>query len=153
MKYTFSLLLLAAALSVPVRAQQSIFIPMDLQQTDHLKAYGIVYWALTRGVESDWLLNYRGGSFLLPHYAFVADECRLRGVSFELLDGGSAASIIAEVESPDANMESVHLEKAPKIAVYVPPNFQPWDDAVTLALEYAEVTYDKLWDEEVLRGN
>ncbi|MFZ1730662.1 MAG: asparagine synthetase B [Bacteroidota bacterium] len=152
MKHVLSVLLVLSALWAPVQAQQSIFIPMDLQQTDHLKAYGIVFWALNRGVETDWLLNYRGGSFLIPHYAFIADECRLRGVSFDLLEGSTAAGILAEVGSPDANMDVVRLEKAPKIAVYVPPNFQPWDDAVTLALEYAEVSYEKLWDEDVLKG-
>ena len=149
----FSLVFLLALLAAPpLRAQQSILIPMDLRQTDHLKAYGVVYWALTRGVDVDWLLNYRGGSFLIASYGFIADECRIRGVSFEQLGGAEATGILAEVQSPDANMDVVRLEKAPKIAVYVPPNFQPWDDAVTLALEYAEVPYDKLWDEEMLTG-
>lgn len=145
----FFLLLLLIA---PARAQQNILIPMDLQQSDHLKAYGIVYWVLTRSVEVDWLLNYRGGSFLMPHYPFIEQECRVRGVTFSTLDGSTATGIIAEVEGQDSNSEVVRLEKAPKIAVYVPPNFQPWDDAVTLAMEYAEVPYDKVWDEEVLRG-
>ncbi len=135
-----------------VSAQQKILIYMDLQQSDHLKAYGIAYWALTKGVNVDWLLNYRGGSFMLDYQKFVADECLIRGVSFTQLDGSTAAQIFAEVQNPDANSDVVRLEKAPKIAVYVPPNFQPWDDAVTLALEYAEVPYDKLWDEEVIAG-
>lgn len=152
MKRLVLILLLALAGSTSLRAQQSILIEMDLQQSDHLKAYGIVYWTLTRGVEVDWLLNYRGGSFMMPFYPFIEAECRLRGVSFQTISGSSAAAIVAEVGSADANMEVVRLEKAPKIAVYVPPNFQPWDDAVTLALEYAEVPYDKLWDEEVLSG-
>ncbi|PLX28920.1 MAG: asparagine synthetase B [Ignavibacteria bacterium] len=143
-------LLLSAA--APLKSQQNILIEMDLQQADHLKAYGIVYWALTRGVEVDWLLNYKGGSFLTSYYPFIENECRVRGVTFRAIDGGTAAQIIAQVESPDENMELVRLEKAPKIAVYVPPNFQPWDDAVTLALEYAEVPYEKLWDEEVIQG-
>jgi hypothetical protein len=146
------LLLLALSVAMPLRAQQNILIEMDLQQTDHLKAYGIVYWALTRGVEVDWLLNYKGGSFLLPYYPFIESECRVRGVSFETLSGGTATSLLATVQGPDVNMDVVRLEKAPKIAVYVPPNFQPWDDAVTLALEYAEVPYEKLWDEEVISG-
>lgn len=144
--------LLFLAMVAPLRAQQNILIEMDLGQTDHLKAYGVVYWTLTRGVDVDWLLNYKGGSFMTPYYPFIENELRVRGVSFRLIDGSTAAQIIAEVESPDQNMEVVRLEKAPKIAVYVPPNFQPWDDAVTLALEYAEVPYDKLWDEEVLQG-
>ncbi len=134
------------------QAQQSILIPMDLQQTDHLKAYGLVYWVLTRSVDVNWLLNYRGGSFLLAHYPFIEQECRVRGITFSSIDGSTAAQIIAEVEGPDSNTELVRLEKAPKIGVYVPPNFQPWDDAVTLAMEYAEVPYDKLWDEDVLKG-
>jgi len=152
MKRLVLILLLAAAAVQPLRAQQNILIEMDLQQSDHLKAYGIVYWTLTRGVEVDWLLNYKGGSFMMPFYPFIEAECRLRGVSFHTISGSSAASILAEVGGPDANMEVVRLEKAPKIAVYVPPNFQPWDDAVTLALEYAEVPYDKMWDEEVIAG-
>ena len=147
---TAILLFLAAAM--PLRAQQNILIEMDLQQTDHLKAYGVVYWTLTRGVDVDWLLNYKHGSFMTAYYPFIEKELRVRGVSFRVIDGSTAAQIIAEVSSPDRNMEVVRLEKAPKIAVYVPPNFQPWDDAVTLALEYAEVPYDKLWDEEVIQG-
>jgi hypothetical protein len=135
-----------------VVAQQKLLIYMDLQQTDHLKAYGIAYWALTKNVDVDWLLNYRGGSFLISHYPFIEAECRVRGVAFNVLDGGQASEILAQVQSPDNNMDVVKLEKAPKIAVYVPPNFQPWDDAVTLALEYAEVPYDKVWDAEVLKG-
>jgi hypothetical protein len=134
------------------QAQQSILIPMDLQQTDHLKAYGLVYWVLTRSVDVSWLLNYRGGSFLVTHYPFIEQECRIRGIAFSSISGSAAAQIIAEVEGPDSNTELVRLEKAPKIAVYVPPNFQPWDDAVTLAMEYAEVPYDKVWDEDVLKG-
>ena len=125
---------------------------MDLQQTDHLKAYGIAYWALTRGLEIDWLLNYKGGSFMLDNYDLVATECRIRGVLFEPISGGQAAQIYSEVQSEESNMDVVRLEKAPKVAVYVPPGFQPWDDAVTLALEYAEIPYDKLWDDEVMKG-
>ncbi len=147
---TITLLFLATAM--PLRAQQNILIEMDLQQTDHLKAYGVVYWVLTRGVDVDWLLNYKHGSFMTGYYPFIEQELRVRGVSFRVIDGSTAAQILAEVSSPDRNMEVVRLEKAPKIAVYVPPNFQPWDDAVTLALEYAEVPYDKLWDEEVIQG-
>ena len=143
-------LLLLGGLDAP--AQQRILINMDLQQTDHLKAYGIAYWVLTKNLDVDWLLNYRGGSFLIPYYPFIESECRIRGVSFTSIDGAQTAQILAQVESPDVNMDVVRLEKAPKIAVYVPPNFQPWDDAVTLALEYAEVPYDKVWDAEVLKG-
>jgi hypothetical protein len=133
-------------------AQQKLLVFMDLQQTDHLKAYGIAYWALTKGIEIDWLLNYRGGSFMIDSYDLVAAECRIRGVAFAQLSGADAAQIYAEVQREDNNMDVVRLEKAPRVAVYVPPGFQPWDDAVTLALEYAEIKYDKLWDDEVMQG-
>lgn len=115
---------------------QKILIPMDARtQSDHLKAYGIAYWVLTRGQPVDWLLNYRGGSFLTDYSDAIAAECRVRGVSFEVLDAAAAASILAEVTSENNNMDAVRLEKAPRIAVYAPPGFRPWDDAVTLALE------------------
>ncbi|MGA2623127.1 MAG: asparagine synthetase B [Bacteroidota bacterium] len=123
---------------------------MDLKQTDHLKAYGIAYWALMKNIDVDWLLNYRGGSFMLDGIEAVATECRIRGVLFEELPGSQAVQIYAEVQQENNNMDVVRLEKAPKIAVYVPPNFLPWDDAVTLAMEYAEIPYDKVWDDEVL---
>jgi hypothetical protein len=146
------MLALLAACVPGVRAQQKILVPMDLTQTDHLKAYGIAYWTLTRGVEVDWLLNYRGGSFLMDAAEEVASECRIRGVAFSIIGPGEAAQVYAEVQQEDNNNDVVRLEKAPKIAVYVPPGFQPWDDAVTLALEYAEVPYEKLWDDEVMQG-
>lgn len=141
-----------AWLSAALSAQQKILIPMDLAQTDHLKAYGVTFWVLEKNGQVDWLLNYRGGSFLIDHAEVIARECRVRGVAFEALSGAQAAQVSAEVQREDANTDIVRLEKAPKIAVYVPPNFKPWDDAVTLALEYAEVPYTKVWDEEVLSG-
>ncbi|MBU3699655.1 MAG: asparagine synthetase B [Candidatus Kapabacteria bacterium] len=131
---------------------QKLMIPMDLGQTNHLKAYGIVYWILTRDQPVDWLLNYRGGSFVTDYVEEIASECRIRGVFFETIDGATTASIYAEVQSEKTNMDVVRLEKAPRIAVYAPPGFRPWDDAVTLVMEYAEVKYDKLWDEEVIKG-
>lgn len=143
--------LLILGLALPALAQK-VLIPMDLSQTNHLKAYGITYWVLTKDRTVDWLLNYRGGSFMMDYSPEIAAECRIRGVMFEQLDGAVAAGIYAEVQSEKNNMEVVRLEKAPRIAVYVPPGFRPWDDAVTLAMEYAEVKYDKLWDEEVLKG-
>ena len=143
--------LLAASCQLAL-AQPKILIPMDLDQPDHLKAYGITYWGLNKGVEIDWLLNYRGGSFLADYSDLLAAECRIRGVGFEKIDASSAASIYSLVQSEAKNMDVVKLEKAPRIAVYVPPGFQPWDDAVTLALDYAEVPYDKVWDDEVLSG-
>jgi hypothetical protein len=133
-------------------AQEKVLIPMDLTQTDHLKAYGIAYWALTRGLAVDWLLNYRGGSFLLDARGGSPGECRIRGVAFEELGAGAAAAIYSDVQREDNNMDVVRLDKAPRVAVYVPPGFQPWDDAVTLALEYAEIPYEKVWDPEVLEG-
>lgn len=133
--------------------QSKILIPMDLKQTDHLKAYGIAYYALTKGIIVDWLLNYRGGSFMLDLSEDLVNVCRIRGVKFEQISGSVAAQILAEVQDENNNMDVVRLEKEPKIAVYVPPGFQPWDDAVTLALEYAEIPYDKLWNDEVLRGD
>ena len=126
---------------------------MDLQQTDHLKAYGITFNALKDGITSDWLLNYRGGSFMFDYSEQLAMRCRLKGVAFLPLSNQDAVQIYSLVQSEDQNMEVVRLEKAPKIAVYVPPGFQPWDDAVMLALNYAEVGYDKIWIEEILRGD
>ena len=132
-----------------VAQNKKVLIPMDVDQTDHLKAYGITFWALSHGMSVDWLLNYRGGSFMADYDPQLVAECRIRGVSFEDLDGSSAGAIYTLVQSEAKNMDVVKLEKPPKIAVYVPPGFQPWDDAVTLVLEYAEVPYDKVWDEEV----
>ena len=111
---------------------------MDLTQTDHLKAYGITFHALEDGLKADWLLNYRGGSFLIDQSDKIVSECLLEEVFFEQITLGQAAQIYAEVQSEDNNMDVIRLEKAPKIAVYVPPGFAPWDDAVTLALEYAK---------------
>lgn len=125
---------------------------MDLTQTDHLKSYGLAYWALKQGQTVDWLLNYRGGSFMTDYSPLVETEARIRGVSFEIIDGATAAQIYAEVQSNEVNMELIHLEKAPKIAVYATPGTQPWDDAVLLALNYARIEHDIIWDEEVLQG-
>ena len=136
-----------------VFAQAKILIYMDLKQTDHLKAYGITYHALARGEDVDWLLNYRGGSFMLDYTKQSADECLVDGVGFNALTTAQAAEIYSSVQSPDNNMSVVRLEKAPKIAVYVPPGFRPWDDAVTLALDYAKIPYTKIWNDEILRGD
>jgi hypothetical protein len=134
-------------------SQEKILIYMDLQQSDHLKAYGITFHALENGVKADWLLNYRGGSFLIDYTDKVAAECRIEGVSFDPISGSQAVDIYSAVQSEDNNMDVIRLEKAPKIAVYVPPGFAPWDDAVTLALEYANVSYDKIWNDEILSGD
>jgi hypothetical protein len=132
-------------------AEAKILVPMDDAQTDHLKAYGLTFWALQKGQRAEWLLNYRGGSFLLGDDAVVEREANVRGVAFKRIGGADEATIRATIA--DENMETVILEKAPKVAVYIPPNTPPWDDAVTLALEYADIPYTKLWDEEVLRGD
>lgn len=128
-----------------------ILLPMDeTTQQNHLKAYGITYWCLSRDYKASWLLNYRGGSFLLPDADEIRKECQIRGVSFEILSDSEEASILNEISSPSQNMESVILEKAPKIAVYTPKGKQPWDDAVTLVLTYAEIPFTPIYDEEVL---
>ncbi|MFC6096562.1 asparagine synthetase B [Flavobacterium qiangtangense] len=128
-----------------------ILLPMDeSSQQNHLKAYGITYWSLDKHYKVSWLLNYRGGSFLLPDAPEIRKECQIRGVSFELLSDGQANSILDEISSPSQNMETVVLEKAPKIAVYTPKGKQPWDDAVTLVLTYAEIPFTPIYDEEVL---
>ena len=139
--------------SIQILAQNKILIPMDLTQTDHLKAYGVTFHALEDGLKADWLLNYRGGSFLIDQSEKIISECLLEEVFFEQITLGQASQIYAEVQSEDNNMDVVRLEKAPKIAVYVPPGFAPWDDAVTLALEYAKVKYEKIWNDEILRGD
>lgn len=146
----FLIILLFAA---GVSAQQKLLIPMDVNsQTDHLKAYGIAYRHLLNGRELDWLLNYRGGSFMFDYSATLEAECTAKGVSFENISGTQAAQIYAEVQDEKNNMDVVRLEKVAKIAVYVPPNSLPWDDAVQLVLDYTEIPYEKLWDEEVLEG-
>jgi hypothetical protein len=128
-----------------------ILLPMDeTTQKNHLKAYGIAYWALDKQYKASWLLNYRGGSFLLPDVSEIRKECQIRGVSFEILSDAEEASILADISSPSQNMETVVLEKAPKIAVYSPPGKQPWDDAVTMVLTYAEIPFKVVYDTEVL---
>ena len=128
-----------------------ILIPMDLEgQKEHLKAYGITYWTLEKDVKTKWLLNYRGGSFLLPDTEEIRKECQIRGVSFEILSDSKTEALLLDISSPSQNMEAVVLEKAPKIAVYSPKGNQPWDDAVTMVLTYAEIPYTTIYDEEVL---
>ncbi|MCB0749161.1 MAG: asparagine synthetase B [Ignavibacteriae bacterium] len=138
--------------SQSIFAQSKILIPMDLTQNDHLKAYGITFNALKKNLKVDWLLNYKGGSFIIDNSERVILDCQIRNVTYQLLDYSSVVDIYSFVQSEDQNMDVVRLEKAPEIAVYVPPGFQPWDDAVTLALEYAEVEYKKIWIEEILTG-
>ncbi len=135
--------------AMPVMAA-SILIPMDEVQTDHLKAYGVIFRALDEGLQSQWLLNYRAGSFLIDYSADIMNLCLVRGVYAEQVSSGAVADIYRQIEVE--NMERVELEKAPSIAVYSPPSLQPWDDAVTLALTYAEIKYDIVWDADVIAG-
>lgn len=129
-----------------------ILIPMDKTQRNHLKAYGIAYWALTKEIDVSWLLNYRGGSFMCIYTSSVEDECLIRNVSFQIIADVQATAISSEIAQSDVNMNEIKLTKAPKIAVYSPKNKLPWDDAVTLVLTYAEIPYDVIYDEEVLSG-
>ena len=129
-----------------------ILIPMDETQKNHLKAYGVAYWILTNQLEVDWLLNYRGGSFMFKQLPAIEKELKIRGVSYSVLADGQAASIVDEISRPEVNMDLVKLEKAPKMAVYSPKDKLPWDDAVTLVLTYAEIPYDVIYDEEVITG-
>ncbi len=130
----------------------SILIPMDETQHDHLKSYGIAFWVLKNNEEVDWLLNYRGGSFMLRYSQKAESECKVRGVSYEVLADAKVTSILNEITDPSVNMDMVKLEKAPKMAVYSPKSKLPWDDAVTLVLTYAEIPYTVLYDEEIIKG-
>ena len=138
-------------LLLPVRASY-LLVPMDEVQKNHLKAYGIAYWTLQRDVEVTWLLNYRGGSFMMKYADLLEKECRLRGVTAEVIADGQSSAILSEIADPAVNMDAVKLQKAPKVAVYSPKNKLPWDDAVTLVLTYAEIPYDVVYDEEVMAG-
>lgn len=146
------LLILLLLLTISLNSYASyVLIPMDAEgQKDHLKAYGMAYWVLNKELKVKWLLNYRGGSFLLPDTEAIQRECKIRGVSFEVVSDSKTESILEDISSPSQNMEAVILEKAPKIAVYTPKGKLPWDDAVTLVLQYAEIPYDTIYDEEVL---
>lgn len=127
-----------------------ILISMDETQANHLKAYGIAYWMLTQEIEVDWLLNYQGGSFMVKYYQQFENECIIRGVSYDVISDANANSILELIASPSSNMDVMKLEKYPKIAVYSPKSKQPWDDAVTLVLSYAEIPYEVVFDDEVM---
>ena len=129
-----------------------ILVPMDQSQANHLKAYGVAFWVLENGVEVEWLLNYRGGSFLMPNIAEIENECVIRGVSYQVIADVQASQILTEIADPEVNMERVKLEVSPKVAVYSPDGKQPWDDAVTLVLTYAEIPYDVVYDTQILTG-
>jgi len=129
-----------------------ILIPMDVSQKDHLKAYGIAYWVLTKDVKVDWMLNYRGGSFAIPYITAFENECVVRGVSYEIVPDAQYAALEQQIADPSVNEDIIKLEKAPKIAVYSPKNKEPWDDAVTLVLTYAEIPYEVVYDDDILSG-
>ncbi|HNX43282.1 MAG TPA: asparagine synthetase B [Bacteroidales bacterium] len=148
-KIVFLVLLLFGL--IPVRAAY-LLIPMDQTQKNHLKAYGIAYWVVKNGAEVSWLLNYEGGSFMCKYDKLIENECVIRGVSYQVIADAQSTAILTEIADPEVNMDEVKLFKAPRIAVYSPKNKQPWDDAVTLALQYAEIPYDVIYDEEVLNG-
>jgi hypothetical protein len=129
-----------------------LLVPMDDTQSNHLKAYGLSYWALEKGVVIEWLLNYKGGSFLFPHLVNLEEELIIRGIKYQVLTDGQVNQIKNQIADPEVNMELVQLEKAPKIAVYSPPGTQPWDDAVTMVLKYAEIPYDQIYDSAIVMG-
>ncbi|RRO21864.1 asparagine synthetase B [Flavobacteriaceae bacterium 14752] len=144
------LILIFTLVSLSMKAS-FVLIPMDVDsQNDHLKAYGITYWVLSNGQKAQWLLNYRGGSFLIPDSERLRQECTIRGVTYEVISNAEATKILSDIDSPSQNQESVLLEKAPKIAVYTPSGKKPWDDAVTLVLTYAEIPYETVYDKSVL---
>ncbi|WP_460585205.1 asparagine synthetase B [Hymenobacter arcticus] len=146
-------LLLVALLTPPLAARANrIFIPMDNTQKECLKAYGLCYWALSKQLEVDWLLNYRGGSFACESQPALENELAVRGITFQTISEAQYTGILQQIADPNANMDVMKLEKVPKIAVYTPKGKQPWDDAVTMVLTYAEIPYDKIYDDEVLSG-
>jgi len=148
-KYFFLLLLLFLT---KFSWSTQLLVPMDDSQTNHLKAYGLSFWALEKGVVIEWLLNYKGGSFLFPHLVNLEEELIIRGIKYQVLTDGQVNQIKNQIADPEVNMELVQLEKAPKIAVYSPPGTQPWDDAVTMVLKYAEIPYDQIYDSAIVMG-
>jgi hypothetical protein len=146
-----TLFIFLISLSYSLKASQ-IIIPMDNSQTNHLKAYGIAFWMLENDVVIEWLLNYRGGSFMCPHLKKIEEELIIRNVKYEIISDGQSNNIRNEISNPEVNQEIVQLEKAPKIAVYTPKGTMPWDDAVTMVLEYAEIPYDKIYDSAIIMG-
>ncbi len=149
MRGIFTILLLSIIL--PIKAAY-ILIPMDETQSNHLKAYGIAYWILTKEVNVDWMLNYKGGSFMVKYLQVFENECIIRGVSYNVISDAEANQILSLIASPSSNMDVMKLEKYPKIAVYSPKSKQPWDDAVTLVLTYAEIPYDVVFDDEIIQN-
>ena len=148
-KYFLTFLLV---LSFLISNASYILIPMDENQTNHLKAYGIAFLSIQNEIKVNWLLNYKGGSFLIKSNNFIEKECKIRNVSYNLIADLQSNKILSEISSNEVNQEVILLEKQPRIAIYSPKNKQPWDDAVTLALTYAEIPYDVIYDEEVLNN-
>ena len=154
----FALLLFAFLLIHSSSKASYILLPMNTGQTDHLKAYGVTYWVLNQGAETWWLLNYEGGSFVLPNSPSIEKECKTRGVSYKVISDGNFNNILQEINDAENNMEAIKMEKAPRIAVYTPAvnergeEINPWDDAVTLVLTYAEIPFDKVYDREIIEG-
>lgn len=146
------LLIIVFCFAASVGRSSSILVPMDESQTNHLKSYGVAFWMLENDLVIEWLLNYRGGSFMFPHLKAVEEELIIRGVRYEIISDGQANSIRNQISNPEVNQEVVQLEKAPKIAVYTPKGTMPWDDAVTMVLEYAEIPYDKIYDSAIVMG-
>jgi len=146
------ILILLFLISINIVHAAYIFIPMDKTQKNHLKAYGIAYWTLTNKVDVSWLLNYKGGSFMFKHHDILERECTIRGVTYQIIADVQSTAILQEIADPEVNMDIINLHIAPKIVVYSPKTNQPWDDAVTLVLTYAEIPYDVVYDEEILEG-
>lgn len=152
MTYLFKILLFLSLISPIKGFSSAIIVPMDETQKNHLKAYGVAFWALENEIVMEWLLNYRGGSFLLPHSTYIEEELIIKGVSFKVLPDAKVRQIKMQIANPEVNMEVVQLETAPKIAVYTPKGKQPWDDAVTMVLTYAEIPYEEIYDSTVVKG-
>lgn len=153
MKFLKQILVILVLTLLSVKANATyLLIPMDDTQKNHLKAYGVAFWVLENQVDIDWLLNYRGGSFMMKHIKGIEEELIIRGVSFEVIADVKSTAILNEIANPEINMDVVKLQKAPKVAVYSPKNKQPWDDAVTLVLTYAEIPYEVVYDDEIIEG-
>jgi len=153
MMFLFKIFLFFSIIIIPIKGFSStILVPMDETQTNHLKAYGVAFWVLENEIVMEWLLNYRGGSFLLPHSQYIEEELIIKGVSYKVLPDAKVKQIKMQIANPEVNMEVVQLEKAPKIAVYTPKGKQPWDDAVTMVLTYAEIPYEEIYDSTVVKG-
>jgi len=152
MTYLFKIILFLSLINPVKGLSSTLLVPMDDTQTNHLKAYGVAFWVLENEIVMEWLLNYRGGSFLLPHSKYIEEELIIKGVSNKVLPDAKVKQIKMQIANPEVNMEVVQLETAPKIAVYTPKGKQPWDDAVTMVLTYAEIPYEEIYDSTVVKG-